>query len=41
MEVDKGDGKKEQNEEIPMKVLQHLLIIPRLQWLFMSEKFTK
>jgi hypothetical protein len=30
VEVDKGDGKKEQNEEIPMKVRRHLLIIPRL-----------
>jgi hypothetical protein len=41
VEVDKGDGKKEQNEEIPMKVLRHLPIIPRLQWLFMSEESTK
>jgi Zn finger protein HypA/HybF involved in hydrogenase expression len=29
VEVDKGDG-KEQNEDITMKVLRHLLIIPRL-----------
>jgi hypothetical protein len=41
VEVDKGDGKKKQNEGIPMKVLQHLPIIPRLQWLFMSEESTK
>jgi uncharacterized Zn finger protein (UPF0148 family) len=41
VEVDKGDGKKEQNEEIPMKVLRHLPIIPRLQWLFMSEESVK
>jgi hypothetical protein len=30
VEVDKGDGQKEQLE-IPMKVLRHLPIIPRLQ----------
>jgi hypothetical protein len=30
VEVDKGDGKKQQNEDIPMKVLRHLPIIPRL-----------
>jgi hypothetical protein len=41
VKVDKGDGKKEQNEGIPMKVLRHLLIIPRLQWLFMSKESTK
>jgi hypothetical protein len=41
VEVDKGDGKKQQNENIPMKVLRHLPIIPRLQRLFMSEEFAK
>jgi hypothetical protein len=41
VEVDKGDGKKEQNKDIPIKVLRHLLIIPRLQWLFMSEESAK
>ena len=41
VEVDKGDGKKEQNEDIPMKVLRHLPIIPRLQRLFMSEESAK
>jgi hypothetical protein len=41
VEVDKGDGTKEQNENIPMKVLRHLLIIPRLQRLFMSEESAK
>jgi uncharacterized Zn finger protein (UPF0148 family) len=41
VEVDKGDGNKEQNEEIPMKVLRHLPIIPRLQWLLMFEESTK
>jgi len=41
VEVDKGDGKKEQNEGIPMKVLRHLPIIPRLQRLFMSEESAK
>jgi len=41
VEVDKGDGKKEQNERIPMKVLRHLPIIPRLQQLFMKEESAK
>ena len=41
VEVDKGDGKKEQNEGIPMKVLRYLSIIPRLQRLFMFEEFAK
>jgi hypothetical protein len=41
VEVDKGDGTKERNENIPMKVLRHLLIIPRLQRLFMSEESAK
>ena len=40
MEVDKGDGQKEQLE-IPMEVLRHLPIIPRLQRLFMTEKSAK
>ena len=40
VEVDKGDGQKEQLE-IPMKVLRHLSIIPRLQQLFMTEESTK
>jgi hypothetical protein len=40
VEVDKGDGQKEQLE-IPMKVLRHLLIIPRLQRLFMTEESAK
>jgi hypothetical protein len=41
VEVGKGDGKEEQNEEIPMKVLRHLPIIPRLQRLFMSKESAK
>ena len=40
VEVDKGDGQKEQLE-IPMKVLRHLPIIPRLQRLFMTEESAK
>ena len=40
MEIDKGDGQKEQLE-VPMKILWHLPIIPRLQRLFMTEKSTK
>ena len=40
VEVDKGDGQKEQLE-IPMKVLRHLPIIPRLQRLFMIEESAK
>jgi uncharacterized Zn finger protein (UPF0148 family) len=41
VEVDKGDGMKEQNQNIAMKVLRHLPIIPRLQRLFMSEESAK
>jgi hypothetical protein len=41
VEVDKGDGKKEQNEEIPIKFQRHLPIIPRHQRLFMSEESAK
>jgi hypothetical protein len=41
VEVDHGDGKKVQNEGVPMKVLRHLPIIPRLQQLFMKEETAK
>jgi hypothetical protein len=41
VEVYMGDGTTEQNENIPMKVLRNLLIIPKLQWLFMFEESAK
>jgi hypothetical protein len=41
VEVDKGDGKKVQNEQIPMKVLRHLPIIPRIQRMYMFEESAK
>jgi hypothetical protein len=40
VEVDKGDGEKE-HLKIPMKVLWHLSIMPRLQQLFMTEESVK
>ena len=40
MEVDLGDGQKRQLK-IPMRVLRHLLFLPRLQRLFMTEESVK
>jgi hypothetical protein len=40
VEVDNGDGQKRQLE-VPMKILRHLLIISRLQRLFMTEESAK
>jgi hypothetical protein len=40
VEVDSGDGQKRQLK-IPMRVLQHLSFLPRLQQLFMTEESTK
>jgi hypothetical protein len=40
VEVDSGDGQKRQLK-IPMRVLQHLSFLPRLQQLFMTKESTK
>jgi hypothetical protein len=40
LEVDSGDGEKRQSS-YPMKILQYLLFIPRIQRLFMTEESTK
>ena len=40
LEVDSGDGQKRQLD-IPVTILQHLLFIPRIQRLYMTEESTK
>jgi hypothetical protein len=40
MEVESGDGHKRQLN-IPVTILRHLLFIPRIQRLYMTEESTK
>ena len=40
LEVDSGDGQKRQLT-IPMKILRHLLFLPRIQWIYMTEESAK